>query len=316
MRVTLATCILWIAVAWSSACSDEASSEARPGSNAGLDGGAESTSSACVALTEPPPWLDGFLEERNAKLTGAVEINPGVSLVDRATPTRRLQARESLADQLRALGLVTAIEEYATGGNVVGRLPAVGADAGEWVLVGGHYDSAARTPGANDNASGVVAVLAIAKMLATQPCRNRGVMFVMFDEEEVGLVGSTAFASKHADLGTSIVAVHTIDQVGWDADDDGVFEIERPTPTLFAEYQAVASTIGAKVAKTSTEGTDHQPLRARGFPAAGVTEEYVNGDTSPHRHQPGDTAPTIDRAYQALAVRLVAYVVSNELSGK
>ena len=73
-------------------------------------------------------------------------------------------------------------------------------------------------------------------------------------------------------------AAHTVDQVGWDTDDDRVFEIELPTPALFAEY-------------------------AQGYAAVGVTEEHVADDTSPHRHLPGDTASTVKATYHALAAR-------------
>jgi hypothetical protein len=48
------------------------------------------------------------------------------------------------------------------------------------------------------------------------------------------------------------------------------------------------------VAITQTAGTDHASFRARGLPAAGLTEECVGGDTSPLRHTPGDT-PKVSR---------------------
>jgi len=77
-----------------------------------------------------------------------------------------------------------------------------------------HYDGVDASPVANDNASGVAVVLAIARILVEQPCRKRGVMFALFDEEETGLVGSAAFASEQQKAGTAIIAAHTVDQVG------------------------------------------------------------------------------------------------------
>src|SRR3954447_16298795 len=55
-------------------------------------------------------------------------------------------------------------------------------------LVGGHYDSIPGTPGADDNASGVAALLAAASALGPL----EGVCYIAFDGEETGLVGSRA----------------------------------------------------------------------------------------------------------------------------
>ena len=114
----------------------------------------------------------------------------------------------------------------------------------------------------------------------------------------------------------TVRAVHTIDQVAWDADGDRRFELELPTPQLETEWLAAAAVVGASLRTTSTSGTDHEPFRARGFAAVGLTEEYVGGDTSPFRHTPGDTAasiaPYLD--YVALASKLTAQVVMEEVA--
>jgi Zn-dependent M28 family amino/carboxypeptidase len=113
---------------------------------------------------------------------------------------------------------------------------------------------------------------------------------------------------------SDIVAVHTIDQIGYDNDNDNRFEIESPTNALMAEYQAAAAVVGVPVAKTTTEGTDHEAFRDDGFAAAGVTEEYVNGDTTPFRHTAQDTATTVERAYLELGTKLAAQVILTALA--
>ena len=50
--------------------------------------------------------------------------------------------------------------------------------------------------------------------------------------EEVGLVGSFEFAAKLVNDGTNAVAVHTIDQMGWDSNGDRLVEVERPDTGL------------------------------------------------------------------------------------
>jgi aminopeptidase YwaD len=78
----------------------------------------------------------------------------------------------------------------ATSHNVVARPP----DGLCERLVGAHYDSVQAGPGANDNASGVGALLETARVLAAAGSRE-GVCFVAFGAEEVGLVGSRHFVT-------------------------------------------------------------------------------------------------------------------------
>ncbi len=267
----------------------------------------------CPAPTAAPPWLDDYLRDQVARLTGAAELTPGVRLADRATAPARAAARTYLQGELTGLGLAVSLDSYGQGANVVGELAATGTDPVSWLILGAHFDSVTASPGANDNATGVATVLAVARALTALPCRARGVRFVMFDQEEIGLVGSSMYATRQFQARTPIVAVHTIDQLGWDADDDLRFEVELPAPGLLAEYQAAAAVVGAQVVATTTAGTDHTAFRERGFASVGLTEEYVSGDTTPHYHRPEDTAATVDRGYHAVATRLVTLVIAREL---
>jgi Zn-dependent M28 family amino/carboxypeptidase len=102
-----------------------------------------------------------------------------------------------------------------------------------------------------------------------------------------------------------VAAVHTLDQVGWDADGDRVFEVELPTPALEARYRAAAELVGVTISITDTTATDHTAFRERGFAAVGLTEEYRGGDTTPHYHRPTDTPDTVDIGYLTLAAQLL-----------
>ena len=107
--------------------------------------------------------------------------------------------------------------------------------------------------------------------------------------------------------------MHTVDQIGWDADGDRRFEIEQPTAALFAEYQAAAATLGVAVTSTAGGRTDHQAFREAGFAAVGVSEEFTGGDTTPHYHAATDTAATLHLPFVALGARLVALVIAREV---
>ncbi|MBP6843867.1 MAG: M20/M25/M40 family metallo-hydrolase [Kofleriaceae bacterium] len=267
----------------------------------------------CRAPTAAPPWLDAYLATTIARLSGAADVAPGLRLADRATVERRAAARRFALDELAAAGVAAALDDYGTGANVTAELPATSGAGGPLVLVGAHLDSVAGSPGADDNASGAAAVLAAARMLAEVACRDRPVRFVLFDQEEVGLIGSTYLAGALRQAGAAVAAVHTVDQIGWDADGDRRFEIEQPTAALFAEYQAAAATLGVAVTSTAGGRTDHQAFREAGFAAVGVSEEFTGGDTTPHYHAATDTAATLHLPFVALGARLVALVIAREV---
>ena len=105
-----------------------------------------------------------------------------------------------------AAGLKTHIQELPGNGtpvrNVVGVLAAGKEPTAEHVILSAHYDHLGRLggfvfPGASDNAAGVAALLEIARVLKpAEDQLKRDVIFVAFDQEEIGLVGSDAYAKK------------------------------------------------------------------------------------------------------------------------
>ncbi len=141
-------------------------------------------------------------------------------------------------DQRWTLGSTTATRQAGVAGcaatNLVGVLRGAGPLATQTVIVGAHYDHlgtgpfASRTPqdsgrphnGADDNASGTAAVLEIARLLVEERrsgrVRNaRTVVFVLFDAEEEGALGSVWFAGNPAPQPLdSAIAMLNFDMVG------------------------------------------------------------------------------------------------------
>ncbi len=129
------------------------------------------------------------------------------------------------------ISLRVALErELSTGHNVAGYFPASGESVEEdVVLVGAHYDhlghgtqgnSLAKKSeagkihnGADDNASGVAAVLAVAGLVAEKE-RNRPVAFAFWSGEEMGLLGSAEFVKTDILPAGDIVAYVNFDMVG------------------------------------------------------------------------------------------------------
>lgn len=269
------------------------------GPDGGTDGSMTGDGTGCMRPALDQPWLSGLV----SGVVNQLAASP------RSTLTQRQNAGAYLSTQLMQIGWTPQLHNYASGANVYATIPST-TGATKQIIVGAHYDSYPNSPGANDNATGCAAVMAVARYLKDMTCRNAVITIVFFDEEESGLFGARAFAQTLQPA--NVLAVHTIDQVGWDNDNDTRFEIEAPTATLETEYRAAATVVGVPVTRTSTQGTDHEAFRDLGFAAVGVTEEYVGGDTSPYRHTTSDTAGTVKFSYNELAAKLAAQVVMSE----
>lgn len=251
--------------------------------------------------------LEHFQREIVMRLTGGADISPGMQLSNRSSPENRALVRVYLATMLDSLGLDPQRQPYRENGeNVYALLPAT-TQSGEYIVLGAHFDSARRSPGASDNATGCAAVLGAARYLVGLPERSKNIYIVFFDEEERGLVGSRAFAGMLQEEERVVVAVHTIDQMGWDADGDRAIELELPYDGALDLYRkaAIASGYSSQLHITEEPGSDHSAFRRLGMPAVGLTEEYRNGDTTPYSHRPGDTWDTVDFEYLALVTRLI-----------
>jgi Zn-dependent M28 family amino/carboxypeptidase len=292
-------------VRWLACCAVLAIAACEGGGPLDPDAAPDARADAPPGCTRPAldaPWLPQLLADAVA----------GLAAAPRFTFEEREAARAFLSDRLTELGWTPEAQDYPGGRNVHATLPANFGGGGKLIIVGAHFDTVMPSPGANDNASGAAVVLAVARYLTEVPCRAAPVTIAFFDQEEDGLFGARAFAQSLSPAG--IRAVHTIDQVAWDGDGDRRFELERPTAELEAEWRAAAGIVGAALTATATGGTDHDEFRAAGMPAAGLTEEYVGGDTSPHRHTATDTPATVNAAYHALAAQLAAQVVLDEVS--
>lgn len=107
--------------------------------------------------------------------------------------------------------------------NVVGVLPGKGELSNEIVIIGAHYDHIGIMEnnkndqianGANDNASGSIAVLSIAEELAKQNNNQRTVYFVLFTAEEQGLLGSKHLAKRMKNENKTIYAMINFEMIG------------------------------------------------------------------------------------------------------
>jgi hypothetical protein len=130
-----------------------------------------------------------------------------------------LVARTLISDRFRCLGLSPAgdhgsfEQSFDDTANVVGTIAGTGPDV---IVVGAHHDHLGkRHLGANDNASGVVALLAIAQALQqAKLAPARTIVFVAFGDEEDGMVGSSYFVAHPPIALDHVVYEINLDMVG------------------------------------------------------------------------------------------------------
>lgn len=79
------------------------------------------------------------------------------------------------------------------------------------ILIGAHFDSVPGTPGADDNASAVAVMLAVAKVLGPR----RDIMYVAFNAEECDLAGSREFVKEVTGQMKKLEQIHVLEMVGY-----------------------------------------------------------------------------------------------------
>ncbi|MEZ4851119.1 MAG: M28 family peptidase [Bacteroidia bacterium] len=101
------------------------------------------------------------------------------------------ERRDIIIRWLREKKIPIKLHKYATGTNII--IPATKAPK---FGVSGHFDVVPRSPGANDNGSSIAVIMGLLEALQESPTQNIGVELMIFDEEETGLIGSTAYTQE------------------------------------------------------------------------------------------------------------------------
>ena len=180
--------------------------------------------------------------------------------------------------------------------NVVAVIPGKG-DPSRTVVIGGHFDSttgnANNAPGADDDASGTACVLETARVLSGYDF-DFTLMFVTFSAEELGLIGSEAFAAEMAAQGKDIVAAVAVDMIGYVAGGDAIdLDIIDNASSMWIRDLAMSAAATyvpelAVVAGALPGGasSDHASFWAHGYDAILFFED--TGNYSPYIHSTND----------------------------
>ncbi|MFZ7946069.1 MULTISPECIES: M28 family peptidase [Bacillaceae] len=185
--------------------------------------------------------------------------------------------------------------------NVIAKMkPHKNKDTGQIVMIGAHHDSVPGGPGANDDASGVSAVLELARVMSNMPIDTE-LRFVTFGSEEKGLLGSYHYASTLTDEeADKIVAHFQMDMIGSkDAGGDHAanglimytIDGKKNTVTDLASAAGARTALGEVVPYGQLGRSDHQPFHELGIPAA----LFIHSPLEPWYHTPADTIDKIDK---------------------
>lgn len=195
----------------------------------------------------------------------------------------------------------------------------------EWILLSAHYDHLGKIgdvlyPGADDNASGVAMLLQVAERLAHKKEKpRRTVLFVAFDQEEAGLLGSTYFAAHPPRDLKNLKAFLTADMLGrsmGNVMDEYVFALgSESAPQLRLLLEEVQPPQGLKVGRIGADlvGTrsDYGPFRDRRVPFL-----FFSTGQHPDYHKPTDLPERINYAKLrkiCLWIRDLTWRLANDL---
>ncbi len=278
----------------------------------------------------PPPSPDSPSADvpERARLVATVAHLAGEELAGRGSSDDRERASLWVAEAFDKVGvkvvpgvggrfLPFAAKEGRPGGrNVVGWIP--GRKDEEYVIVSAHFDHLGRVdgqvhPGADDNASGVAALLELGRCLSSGFRLERGILLVAFDLEEQRMIGSRAFVANPPLPLERCAAFVTIDMLGRSLGDlfpglllamgaeradalERVLDAAKPTPGVtLRELGMDFNQLG---------WSDYVPFEERSVPClfftSGACRDY---------HRPTDVADRIDGAALEARTRAILGIV-------
>lgn len=253
--------------------------------------------SSAIVFPAPIEAIDGaYLVDSLRTLAG--EKNP--VLANRGKSAGRAAARAFLRAEFESFGFTVREESYRTGVNLVAERAG---KSGKFLVVSAHFDSV-NNAGADDDATGVVSMLATAKVLKDRPLEN-GVRFVAFDEEELGLVGSAAYVAALVKRGekATILGDLQMEMMAYNHRKDGKFHViscDRADSRFLADaFSDVVGRMasGLKITTTCTDRSDHSSFWDAGIGAVVISENFFGGDANPCYHKACDRTDILDFGY-------------------
>jgi len=206
--------------------------------------------------------------------------------------------------------------DYAgfTSRNIVATIPGTSHNSSIEYLLTAHYDCTPNSLGANDDGSGIAAILTIAETLS-QFSFPYTIRFIAFSGEEVGTFGSFSYAKDAYRRGDNIRAVLNPDMIGYADTQDG----GRTLRFFYPKRSEWIATFAQKVAKSYDEiidmnidalpnyiGADHQPFVDYGYDGVWIAHQ----DAYQWANTPEDDPEHLNFSYLTKATKLLLAVIA------
>lgn len=260
------------------------------------------------------PFIDELIEETSIdslvtfvrELTGedSVFVDGNKELIEhRISWMGNDLAATYIKEKLESFGLSVTEQEYNTGGvNIIATQTGTVAPEQHYIICA-HYDAVDHYC-ADDNASGVAAVLEAARILSGHDFPYT-IIYALWDEEEIGLVGSAYYADQAAGNGDQINGVINLEMFGWDSNDDMLMDIHTKNisnsvylanllVSIDTEYNLLLDPV---IYNPGTTASDHASFWNNGFGAIVFSEAYYGGDSNPYYHTANDRIDKFNLPY-------------------
>src|SRR5262249_23643647 len=179
----------------------------------------------------------------------------------------------------------------------------------QWVLLSAHLDHLGRTGtslycGADDDASGVAVICAVAEAMARLGTRpRRSILFALWNGEEGGLLGARYSVDPPIAPLEQTVGVLQLDMVGVGRTNAFLTSARRKPCRAFELFENAAQTLRLGLLSDGVTGiSDHIPFVKAGVPALVITTAGVH----PNYHSPGDRPELVQPRALENCARLIA----------
>ncbi len=254
---------------------------------------------------QPDPFIEDLIDQTNLdSLIAFVRILSGedsvwingskVMIHHRISSEGNDLAADYIKNKLESYKLEVSDQKYnEQGRNILAFQPGISVPETQYIICA-HYD-AVPNHGADDNASGVAAVLEAARILSVNG-NAYTLIYALWDEEEVGLVGSRDYASQARTNNSRIQGVINLDMIGWDSDENGLMDIHSSnvaSSDSLAELVALMNSIyeiglNPVIYNPGVRASDHSSFWDNGYGAILLIEAYYGEDFSPYYHSDED----------------------------
>jgi hypothetical protein len=173
---------------------------------------------ALQPLTSPDPQIIDMIQQVNESQLYYYDSHLTAFGPHYTGTETSMRVSQYIYDEFQAMGLAVEFHNWTfhnfTDRNVVATLPGTNPASNATFIFCAHHDTAAVSPGGDDDGAGVSVVLATAKILS-QYTFNYTIRFITFSGEEQGLFGSYVYARDMSRRSDNIVAAIDVDSIGF-----------------------------------------------------------------------------------------------------